>query len=144
MGISDTEWTISLKIIIILYLCKISIFFYHAIINHSNSFNLSWIPPGISASHIYIYIYIYIYFDRHFAWFKYFTYRYRLVPVLALKYKEHILLLTKVKKARFHYLNFMPNVFISFYFWVEGEATCVKHFKGSANYTILGISALDY
>jgi hypothetical protein len=44
MEISDSEW--SLKIIIIFYLCKINIFFYYSIINHSNSFNLSWIPSN--------------------------------------------------------------------------------------------------
>jgi hypothetical protein len=36
-----------------------------------------------------------IYFGRHFAWLKYFTYR--LVPVLAPNYKQHILSPTEVR-----------------------------------------------
>jgi hypothetical protein len=32
-----------------------------------------------------------MYFDRHFTWLKYFTYHLLLVPVLAPKYKQHIL-----------------------------------------------------
>jgi hypothetical protein len=38
-----------------------------------------------------------VYFGRHFAWFKYFTYC--LVPVLALNYKQHILLPANVRQV---------------------------------------------
>jgi hypothetical protein len=38
-----------------------------------------------------------IYSGRHFAWLKYFTYR--LVPVLAPNYKQHILSPAKVRKV---------------------------------------------
>jgi hypothetical protein len=48
----EMQWPLTKmwKIIIIFYLCKIK--FFLAIINHSNSFTLSWIP-SISASNIY-------------------------------------------------------------------------------------------
>jgi hypothetical protein len=37
-----------------------------------------------------------IYFHRHYSWLKYFTYR--LIPVLAPKYKQHILSPAEVRK----------------------------------------------
>jgi hypothetical protein len=40
-----------------------------------------------------------IYFDGHFAWLKCFTYHLLLVMVLASNFKQHVLLLAKVRKV---------------------------------------------
>jgi hypothetical protein len=55
-----------------------------------------------------------IYFERHFTWLKHFTYR--LVPVLAPNYKQHILSPTKVRKVCYslHELYVRCDYFNSF------------------------------
>jgi hypothetical protein len=53
-----------------------------------------------------------MFFDRHFAWLKYFTYRFLLVSILAPNYKQHILSPAKVRKYVIHWLNFMSNLLI--------------------------------
>jgi hypothetical protein len=57
-----------------------------------------------------------IYFDRHFAWFKYFTYQ--LVPALASNYKQHILRPDEVRNvcyllAKLH----VRCVYLNLFWW---------------------------
>jgi hypothetical protein len=58
-----------------------------------------------------------IYFDRHFGWLKYFTYR--LGPVLAPNYKQHILSPAEVRKVCYS-LAELCQIFLFDFILVEG------------------------
>jgi hypothetical protein len=69
----------------------------------------------------------YIYLDKHFARLKYCTYR--LVPVLASNYKQHILSPAKVRKVCFSLAELCVKcVYLNLFGW--RGATFMKHFKG--------------
>jgi hypothetical protein len=83
-----------------------------------------------------------IYFARHFAWLKYFTYR--LVPILAPNYKQHILSPAKVRKVWYWLAElYVRSVCLNLFGWRE-----VWHLwnilKEGASYKSLGTSELDY
>jgi hypothetical protein len=75
----------------------------------------------------------------HFAWIIYFTYY--LVPVLAPKYKQHILSPSKLRKVCYS----LPEIYVkSIYlnlFGYRGGVKSVKHLKLRPSYNILGNSA---
>jgi hypothetical protein len=57
-----------------------------------------------------------IYFDRHFAWLKYFSYR--LVPVLAPNFKQHILSLAEVIKVCYSLAElYVKCVYLNLFGW---------------------------
>jgi hypothetical protein len=69
---------------------------------------------------------IYItYFGTNFAWLKYFTYR--LVPVLAPDYKQHILLPANVRKVSYALAKvYVKCVYLK---WLGWGVKFMKHYK---------------
>jgi hypothetical protein len=62
------------------------------------------------------------YFDRHFAWLKYFTYPLLLVPVLALNYKQQILLPVEVRNVCYSVTElYVKSVDLNLFGWKGGS-----------------------
>jgi hypothetical protein len=59
----------------------------------------------------------YVYISRYFAWFKHFTYRLLLVPVLAPNYKQHILSPPKVRKVYLLAKLYVKSVYLDLFGW---------------------------
>jgi hypothetical protein len=80
-----------------------------------------------------------IYFERHVASLKYFTYR--LGPVLAPNYKQHILSPAEVRKVYYSSAELYVRCVFEF-IRVEGGVKFMKLLKGDAGYESLGTSGL--
>jgi hypothetical protein len=82
-----------------------------------------------------------IYFGKHFAWLKYFTYR--LVPVLAPNYKQHILSPAKVIKSMLFISWIVCKMCLFEFIRVERARSSWNTLRVSSSYKRLGTSGLN-